>query len=553
MTVPGNGLTFVRPVDKWFEVANAGDTEMSLTVTMPAWLRFVQSPGSTQESTEDTVVGPHIMSGVPELTDRTYELKVSEEERYLVEVDWEQIPGLIYGSAQEQDIREDGRAREVAVTGQISINSMMTGETETIPVRALLYTGITLLGREHIVFTPHMEDDGLLVIEAEMIRDLSGAWVRIPNLGRGRGSLIEARSEGGTLIYEITVTSEGRFLLEVHRFPSLDAVGRIRIGVSVDEGQMMILESDSTDEHRGSWQSNVRDGVDKLTMELPELKSGAHRIIFHAIDKYFAFSRFVIYTGDRAENNSGLRGGDQRLPERFNINSFVPEFYGRLASELPPRPVYYLRDVAADDAIEDSEFVVQPMSYDDPVRPEDILRTGRKPPQEEHDGVLIEAASALCESKFAYTEAGRGGETWSYCLAPSHGETGLAMYLRASRGHRLNVQLRGTLISRTGPCLHYSFDCKGGTYRVWARVLIWDKEGSHFTIGIDDKVYAERELYGGQPIWRFSIENMWVWVPLIECKLRSGRHMLHLFALSAGFRVEQLYLSPDGRIPPAAS
>lgn len=549
----GEGLTFVKPVEKWFEIANAGETEILVTVTMPAWLRFVRSVSEEEQAGESSGV----FAGASEISAQTWQLRIKEEERFLVEVDWDQIPALISGQIEAPDLREDAKAREAAVTGEITVNSMMTGEVVTVPVRVLLFAGITLLGKEHIIFPPHMEDDGMLVIEAEMIRDLSGAWVRIPNLGRGRGSMVEARSEGGTLIYEITVTGEGRFMLEVHRFPSLNSVGRIRIGVSVDEGEMFVLESASTDEHRGTWRDNVRDGVEKLTMELPEMKGGAHRIIFHAIDRYFAFSRFIIYTKPRLENNLGMRYGDQRLPERFDINAFVPEFYGRRAAELLPRPVVYLRDTGVDDPIEGSEDEIQPLSYDDPVRPAYILKTGKKPPQEERGAILIEAASALCESKFAYTENSRKQEvvteTWSYCLSPAHGETGLAMYLRTKQGHRLDVQLRGTLISRTGPCLHYSFDCKGGSYRIWARMLLGNSEGAHFTIGIDDKVYAERELYHGQSIWRFSVENMWVWVPLIEVKIRSGRHMLHFFALSAGFRVEQFYLTQgDGRPPISA-
>ena len=80
---------------------------------------------------------------------------------------------------------------------------------------------------------------------------------------------------------------------------------------------------------------------------------------------------------------------------------------------------------------------------------------------------------------------------------------------------------------------------------------MWDAEKAHFTIGVDDKIYSEQDLYGGQSIWRFSAENIWRWVPLMDVKLRGGRHIIRYFSLSAGVRVEQFYLTATDELPPA--
>ena len=187
--------------------------------------------------------------------------------------------------------------------------------------------------------------------------------------------------------------------------------------------------------------------------------------------------------------------------------------------------------------------------YGTPIPASEILAQGLHPMQEKDGRLLIEAASALCNSRAAYTET----DLWDYCNAPSHGETGLAMYIRDEAGlenfHK--TKWGGTSAIKKAPSLHYVFEARGGTYRIWARVLMWDAAKSHFTIGIDDKIYSEQDLYGGQGIWRFSAENIWRWVPLVDVKLRNGRHTLRYYAMSAGIRVEQFFITSTDGMPPA--
>jgi len=518
-------ITFVKPVEKWFEIANSGDNEMVVTVELPVWLK----------AAEDSLIG----------FDGHGDIRVSGEERILIEVEWEQVSDMLRQMSERGEVKDEDKI--VVIKDSIHVMALMTGESMEIPVEIKLFRGITLLGAGNIVFPPHMEDDGMLRIEADMVRDLSGAWIRIPNLGRNRGSLVEARTEGATLTYEVTVTSGGAFLLELHRFPSLNSAGRIRIGVSVDENPPEIIESESNDENKGDWKQNVRNNVDKLYLRLPNMSPGAHRIIFHAVDKYFSFSRFVIYTKERQENTLGIRGGDMRLPLNFDASGFCWDFYGKEAYELPPRPIYYAFRKQKDDGIgEHMEFLDH---YGTPIPASEIVEKGQYVAAEKDGRIFIEAASALSESKNAFTE----GEGWDYCNAPSHGESGLAMYIRkeeALDSYR-NTSWGGSSAVKKAPSLHYVFDARGGTYRIWAKILIWGKSESHFTIGLDDKIYSEQDLYGGQDIWRFSAENIWRWVPLADVKLRGGKHTLRYFALSAGVRLEQFYITATDELPPA--
>ena len=91
------------------------------------------------------------------------------------------------------------------------------------------------------------------------------------------------------------LTQGGDFVLELHRFPTLCSVGRIRIGISVDNGEMNVFESQSTDEHRANWKHNILNNVDKLTGCFTGLAAGLHSLTFTAIDPYVSFTRAVLY------------------------------------------------------------------------------------------------------------------------------------------------------------------------------------------------------------------------------------------------------------------
>ena len=76
--------------------------------------------------------------------------------------------------------------------------------------------------------------------------------------------LLKDRTEAEPLTFVFHTHSTGEVLLEIHRFPSLNSVGRLRVGISLDGGPVQIVESVSNDEWRGNWKENVLNNEDRL-------------------------------------------------------------------------------------------------------------------------------------------------------------------------------------------------------------------------------------------------------------------------------------------------
>ncbi len=549
----GRELSFVDDTVKWLEVGGAGPGSISYGIDAPPWINLSETRGT-----------------------------VDGERRILVTADWERLAETL-GETEEDGEAAGGGSGAYArkVTGKLLVYDLDGGTTETIKVTAMPLRGM-----------PHPEDDGRIAVEAEDAEEAKeandaekaqgaedaedaesrrqrggaafwcgGGWKRIPYLGRGRGSLMEAAEPEGTLTYSFTALTPGDALLEVHRFPTLNSVGRIRVGVSLDGGQTRVLEAEARDEYLGGWQRNVRDNVDKLYLVLPGLTAGEHRICFRSMDKYFSFSRFVIYTGnpwaggegerpgtggcfpplpgEPVGNNLGFVSPAQELPEEFDGPVFGEGFYGAEAAKPRPRPVYYHPPVIlGGDTLSMEDLTVQPEEFGEALTPAEIVGMGRRMAEEGEEGLLIEAARALAESHWAWTERG----PWQYCNSPSHGETGLAMYLRRQKPPAESPE--------DAPALHYRMRLSGGRYRVWIRCMMWGTDTSRFTIGLDGEVIPERELYGGRPIWRYSNEQVWKWIPVYTAELSEGEHSLTIYSMSSRLRFEQIYLTKGEELPP---
>ncbi len=311
------------------------------------------------------------------------------------------------------------------------------------------------------------------------------------------------------------------------------------MGVSVDQGPVQILESESNDEYRGSWKENIRNNVDKIYLRLPHMEAGTHRITFHAMSRYFAFTRFVIYTGERRENSLGREGGDQRLPQAFDIRGFVEENYGKEAVSLLPRPVLYLPENPRGGTLDAEDIMVQPSAWGKPVKAEELVESGRSLPGEKDGRLLIECGAALADTAFARMENYR----WQWCASPSHGETGLALYIREYGKHWTDAA--------DAPALRYLFRVQGGNYNIWIRAMMWGDDTCHFTIGLDGELVPESTLYGGRGIWRYSNEQVWKWIPVWKAQLTEGEHELRIVTFSSRLRFEQVYITDGGELPPA--
>lgn len=489
-------LTFTGQDTKWFEVASSGGENIEYRVFAPKYLVLTGSALEIVGDDGNTV---------------EYRGIAGCESRILVKV------------LDEYAGNNDG----IAIEGLISI---VSEEYNTvIPVNMML----NLKGK-------NVENDGRVVIEAvasEGWRSFDNCWRVINNLGRGKGALLEGRKAGAEITYPFTVTSQGEFLLELHRFPTLNSVGRIRIGVSVDNGECFVLETESNDEHKGNWKKNVMNNVDKLYLKLPKLAAGEHTITFHVIDKYFSFSRLVIYTKERKENSLGYSVMEQALPRECDILAFAKEYYGPEAAELKPEKVLYMPRNYVGDTLTLEDIIIQPESYGEKITAREIVKRGREVVEEQAGVLHIEAASALAQSDYAYTQ----NYEWSYCNSPAHAETGLAMYIRDE-----NLSF---VADENAPSLNYRINTTGGKYTIWVRAFMWGNNTSHFTIGVDNKIIPEKSLYNGKAIWRYSNEMTWKWIPVYEMDIQAGEHILSLYSLSPRLRIEQIYITKGEEMP----
>ena len=347
-------LTFVRPASKWLEIGNRGEGEIRFRITAPEWVKLSEAEGDVRTERRVAVSVEEVS------TDRLGVIVVTDETgggRIEIPVETVYVPGnSVYienagrvsaedagivsaevggrKSAEDAGIMSVEDAEQVSAenVGQVSMESAGKvfaegiGRISAEDAGKVPAEGIGRISAEDAGKAPaegigwmSVEDDGIVAVEAGQAS--CGDFKVIRRLGRGFGALVEAcvsrepeqfAGLGGNaglgsgcpcLGYPVTFTSEGEFTLEIHRFPSLNSTGHIRVGVSVDGGEIQIAETEANDEHRGSWRDNVRNNVDRLCVKLPYLKAGKHCVQFYAVDKYFAFTRFVIYTRERKENN----------------------------------------------------------------------------------------------------------------------------------------------------------------------------------------------------------------------------------------------------------
>ena len=516
----GTELCFASPGEKWIDIGNTGTGGFTVGIEAPGW----------------TLVSEK-------------QVRVSTEKRILVCV---------------SDVSENRH-------GKIRIKNMDDNSVRDIPVRTV--RPACDAGEKYPSCA--QEEDGMIVLEGSAwdpstVRGQSQEscdFKVIRRLGRMQGDLVEAcvqrepkeldsnvseakplqysfythgRPEGKREGHSPSVTgSTGTFLLELHRFPSLNSVGRLRIGISLDEGPVQVIETLSNDEWRGNWKKNVLDNVDRLYLRLSVPNAGMHQLNVWAIDRYFAFSRIVIYTGERKENNlAGVRG-KQDLPAIRDWPAWCDQFYGR--HRLQPRPECYEAPGECGDCLAQTCRVVQAERSGRQVTPEWYLEQGRHPFEEKGGAVRIDAAAALAQSMWAWTQDGQISHKdgiWRHCSSESYGRSGLAMYIRTPG-------LCWT--PENAPCLNYRFRCEGGRYAVWMLTKFNVREESFFGIGIDERQIPKEELYGNGGLWRYEAEQIYRWVCAARIPLTEGEHTLHVYALASGMRYDRFYLQ---KFPP---
>ncbi len=523
-----NELVFASLAEKWIEIGNTGGGEFTVNLSAPEWVNLSEKGGV-----------------------------VREEKRILIRV---------------SDISEE-RA------GEIVIENMQDKSIQKIPIRTVktkgAENGILCEGSfgkddfknnkqkdsaEKISGICAVEEDGLVGVEAAAAQ--SKDFRRIRRLGRMQGDLMEAcvkrelkqeadgqesiETGAEPLCYPIAVQSTGEFLMEIHRFPSLNSVGRLRIGISVDHKPIQIAESFSNDEWRGNWKQNVLDNVDRLYIKLPLLSAGKHQLFVWALDQYFAFSRLVIYTKERKKNNlAGIRN-TQPLPEKWELLKWCDQFYGEYC--LPPRPVFLAPKKNVLDGLAVTCKAVQENQFGEKIEPSWYLKRGSMIFKEKYGEISIDAAAALAQSSYAWTNDGRkveqSGKLWQHCGSESFGRSGLAMYIRTPK---LSWKIS------EAPSLNFRFLCGGGSYTLWmlSKFNFWE-EGV-FAVGLDNQPLPAESLYGNGRLWCYEAEQIYRWIPAAGINLEKGEHLLCIYALASGMRFDRFYLTNGSQEPPLDS
>lgn len=507
-----DSFEFTDGSDKWIELANAGEGELCYKILLPDWLI----------ADCDTTECAATLEGVLKREIRIL-LRPNKDDNAV------KREGVIIILCDDKEVKR------IHVTDK---TCMIRREVE----KETKKKGLSF---ERIAIS----DSGRCVIEASDARISSvqddAGWKFIANLARGKGSLLEAKREGACCECNFYIEQTASFIMELHRFPTLSSIGRIRIGVSMDDGEMIVVESFANDEHKANWKKNILNNVDKLYCRLGEIKKGMHTLKFTAIDAYFSISRAVLYDEDIAEekerlSNMSLRAVDEKLPKMVELESFCKHYYGDVKAE--PRPVLYLPFEVGADTLADDDIIVRP-SKGKTITPGEILDRAKKAVKEKDEIVWIDTASALAQTDYARNVESKENVKWSYCDSPSYSGTGLAMYIE---GEGLSWEKN----PKAAPSLHFKVDIEGGHYYVWVRTWQWGTDTSHYTLEIDENMIPQERMYNGQRIWKYASEHVWKWAMVWECELEKGEHEISLYSLNSKLKIDHICMT-KGELPPA--
>lgn len=455
-------------------------------------------------------------------------------------------------------------------SGRIRVSSPDTGEVIDVVVTVDIVPPIAW------EVAGWIEADSVVSIDAsapdEVVASGELAFLTVPDLGRYGNSLLqvrpratESRSDStATATFGVHLTTTGSHILEIHRLPSLNSTGRIRIGIDIDGGAQLIVESPTTDEHRGAWSDGVKDNVEKLRIQLPHLPAGHHTLNLHAVDAWFALSKIVIYTAQIPSMNLGpdfsahtLRAstfvsdpdpGDLNLAE---LDAVLAEVLGTSRSGIAvPDELYADRHFWTGDTTNRPAIAVpaqvRPEAADLPraLESDRMADAGRFPLAERNGVIAFEAEDALAATEHAWlTSADDGTSPWVQTQAETRARTGLAMHVRP-RGVRWEDPLRA-------PAMHYAIDVStGGTYRVWLLLSFQDDRDDSCAIALDGVLQPIDVQFSRGDLCTYGTRQVWLWAHLSDLEIGQGRHTFSIHARESGLRIDRIYLTLGDELPP---
>lgn len=532
---PAPALTFWPHgvTDKWIDVFNTGGGELAWTIDADPWIEVSPRSGATR--TEQRIA-----------------------------------------------VRVPAPAQEAGRSGTVRVRRPDTGDEVTVTVAVASAPAL------EDGFTGAVEADGWVSLDpsrADAVVDGTGsAWAVVPHLGRYGNAAVEARrttpgddGEPARLEHRFHLRTAGAHLLELHRLPTLNATGTIRVGVGVDGHSPTVVSSPITDEHRGDWERGIQDNVERLTVRLPHLGEGAHVLRLHVIDEDVTVSKLVIYTSDirptalgpdfsahvtTAQDDTTTPVGattprvspsdpaDPRLPA---VEHAAREFYRTDPAVVPPPPQVYAGPGFwdGDTTFRRNQVVLQTALG--PARhrtyagggKDVVAGLGSGAVAERGGRVAIEAEYVLAQDAGAWTSPADDPHelTWTHTQAETDGRTGLAMHV-VPRGLRWEDP-------ETAPGMHFALDvATPGRYHVWLLVKYDDRTDDACLIALDGAVQPASEQFSGGEMCTYGTRQVWLWALVSDLEITAGRHILSVLARKSGLRVDRLYLTTGDELPP---
>ncbi|MGX7131614.1 glycosyl hydrolase 115 family protein [Enterococcus songbeiensis] len=523
-------LVFSRfsPNEKWIEVFNHGRGIMKYKIEIPDWIKIREFTG-----------------------------KVHTEERVFIEViEIEKVIGK-----KGKMIVTDEFENRIEIPLEVCPDNL-----ESIPERCAI------------------EADGYVSIAAEDFQNKKdkkeNKWETVPYLGRSHGNalqsyspklttLVEKYEELPTVSYQLFLTTAGSHLIEFYRLPTLNSVGKIRFGVSIDDFPMEIIESDVTDEYRGTWKQSVLDEVDKLYTYLPFVDAGEHTIHLYMIDSYVVLSKLVLYTKGFVKSSLGpkesLRIGRKKaigldlLPYDRQQNQVCLQLYHCEQSAVPLPDIlyadrnYYNQEFLAAHLIRKKQNkLASPKSYLRPDGTKNVITNiaaifSTDQIIQSNGKIAFEAELALGETPNAFTTKSlpfAPSGYWEHLGSPTDGGNGLGMYIKQKEGLLWSD-------SRQAPGLHYRFMINDpGEYFVWL-FLKYDNKGTDgICIGANGTIQPVTEQYSRKGLFSFLNLQIWHWNLISKLELKKGENLFSIYGRTAGVKIDRVYLTKTDELPP---
>lgn len=365
----------------------------------------------------------------------------------------------------------------------------------------------------------YVEQDGYLAIELEHYSSSRSTpeahFETIKDLGRIEGDMVRAYSQylvgysalnfqeaAPYLEYNVYFLNKGTFEAEVYRLPTLDANGKIRFAVQVDDQEPIILEGEN-DYGVGNynWEEGIFNQIfrHQFSVNIPE--SGMHKIRLYMIDPFLTFDKMVIYTEGK---EASYLGPEESYNSTFNRNPGEKTKYERF---------YQTRYL--------------------PTREQDLTKEWGEGYFYEDGSLLIEAEIAAEQSKYAYT-TNPVNEGWllsrnldGYTMRTKHDPIN---YLGQSNVPTLNYQ-----IAVNNP----------GTFNVWLRYNAPMPSADSLTFSVNG---TERfRVEGGLFSW--NNEETFLWKKIGTLGLTKGIHTLNILAAETGLIIDKIYLTKTSENP----